>query len=173
MGKVHIITNNLCKLFIVAVGFAIVSAGQSSAETKIERGKYLAEIMVCVECHTPGVLSGGVRGPDLAGSEFGYGIPGLGVFHGANLTPDSETGLGTWSEDDIVKALRTGERPDGRILSAAMPWRAFSHLTDEDAYALAAYLKSLEPVSNQVPGPFGPTETPTSFYYNFVMPMSE
>ncbi len=158
---------------VVAIGFGLAFAGQCAAETQIERGEYLTEIMVCVECHTPGVLSGGTRGPDLAGSEAGYGIPGLGVFHGANLTPDNETGLGTWSEDDIVTAIRTGERPDGRILSAAMPWQAFAHLRDEDAYAIAAYLKSLDPVSNQVPGPFGPTETPTSFYYNFTMPPSE
>ena len=165
------------KLRRMTGAFAAVAmcAGVASvrAETPEERGEYLAHIMVCVECHTPGVLSGGERGPDLAGSEVGYGIPGLGVYYGANLTPDMETGLGSWSAGDIVTAIRTGERPDGRILSPAMPWRAFSKMTDEDAYALAAYLKSLAPVSNQVPGPFGPTETPTSFYYDFVIPKSE
>lgn len=140
------------------------------AETQIERGEYLSHVMVCSECHTPGVLSGGERGAELAGSEVGYGIPGLGVYYGANLTSDKETGLGNWSEDEIVTALRTGERPDGRILSPVMPWRAFAKMTDEDAYALAAYIKSLPPVSNQVPGPFGPTETPTSFYYEFKFP---
>ena len=144
-----------------------------AAETQIERGKYLAEIMVCVECHTPGVLSGGERGSDLAGSEVGYEIPFQGIYHGANLTPDNETGIGTWSEDDIVKAIRTGERPDARILSASMPWRAFAHLTDEDAYAIAAYLKRLDPVSNQVPGPFGPTETHPGMYYKFMFPGRE
>lgn len=147
-----------------------VAAQPVVAETPVERGEYLSHIMVCVECHTPGLLSGQPAGPALSGSEVGYGIPYLGVFHGANLTPDMETGLGTWSADDIVKAIRTGERPDGRILAAAMPWRAFAKMTDEDAYALAAYLQSLAPVSNQVPGPFGPTETPTSFYYDFIFP---
>lgn len=149
---------------------AMLSYGCSPAETPVERGKYLAHVMVCVECHTPGILTGGERGPDLAGSEFGYGIPGLGVFHGPNLTPDVETGLGSWSEQDIIKAIRTGERPDGRILAAAMPWRAFAELTDADAHALATYLQSLDPVSNQVPGPFGPTETPTGMYYKFMIP---
>ena len=156
-------------LFSVICGISAMSA---NAETPAERGEYLSHVMVCVECHTPGVLSGGERGPDLAGSEVGYGIPFLGVFHGPNLTPDMETGLGSWSEDEIVLAIRTGERPDGRILAPSMPWRAFAKMTDEDAYALAAYLKNLAPVSNQVPGPFGPSETPTSFYYNFVFPPS-
>lgn len=156
---------------IMVLAFALgMNATTASAETAVERGEYLSHTMVCVECHTPGVLSGGERGPDLAGSEVGYGIPFLGVFHGPNLTPDVETGLGSWSEDEIVTAIRTGERPDGRILAPVMPWRSFAKMTDEDAYALAAYIKSLAPVSNQVPGPFGPTETPTSFYYNFVMP---
>ncbi len=159
---------------VVALSVALgMVATQASAETDIERGEYLSHVMVCVECHTPGLLSGGERGPDLAGSEVGYGIPFLGVFHGPNLTPDDETGLGSWSADDIVKAIRTGERPDGRILAPAMPWRSFAKMTDEDAYALAAYMQSVAPVSNQVPGPFGPSETPTSFYYNFVMPAKE
>lgn len=159
---------------ITAFSFAFgLAATTASAETAIERGEYLSHVMVCVECHTPGLLSGGERGADLAGSEVGYGIPFLGVFHGPNLTPDEETGLGTWSVDEIVTAIRTGERPDGRILAPAMPWRSFAKMTDEDAYALVAYLQSLDPVSNQVPGPFGPTETPTSFYYNFVMPSAE
>lgn len=155
---------------LAALGMA---APQASAETDVERGEYLSHVMVCVECHTPGLLSGGERGADLAGSEVGYGIPFLGVFHGPNLTPDDETGLGTWSADDIVKAIRTGERPDARMLAPAMPWRSFAKMSDEDAYALAAYIQSLDPVSNQVPGPFGPSETPTSFYYNFVMPAAK
>jgi len=159
------------KIFaITAAVLSLSFTAPAFAESPAERGEYLSEVMVCVECHTPGVLSGGTRGPDLSGSEVGYGIPGLGVYYGPNLTPDMETGLGSWSEDDIVTALRTGVRPDGRILSPVMPWRAFASLKDEDAYALAAYLKSMESVSNKVPGPFGPTETPTSFYYNFVIP---
>lgn len=149
---------------------ALVLGTAVSAETKVERGEYLSHVMVCSECHTPGVLSGGERGPELGGSEVGYGIPGLGVYYGANLTSDKETGLGNWSEDEIVTALRTGERPDGRILSPVMPWRAFAKMNDDDAYALAAYIKSLPAFSNKVPGPFGPTETPTSFYYEFKFP---
>jgi len=160
--------------FLTALAVTILYLSASTAiaqiQSPIERGKYLSHVMVCVECHTPGVLSGGKQGPELAGSEVGYEIPGLGIFHGANLTPDMDTGIGSWSEENIITAIRTGERPDGRILAAAMPWRAFASLSDSDAKALAAYLRSLEPVVNKVPGPFGPSETHPGLYYRFMFP---
>jgi hypothetical protein len=86
------------------------------------------------------------------------------------LTPDKETGLGKWTNAEIVKALETGVTPSGRQLAPAMPWRAFAHLTKADAYAIAAYLKSLPAVKNKVPGPFGPSETPTAFVMRVVPP---
>jgi mono/diheme cytochrome c family protein len=130
-------------------------------DSKNARGKYLVALGNCGDCHTPGYLLGK---PDmtrmLGGSEVGFEIPGLGVFHGRNLTPDKETGLGTWTEDQIVTALQTGVRPDGRELAPIMPWRAFANLTKDDAHAIAAFLMSLPPVKNNVPGPFGPSEKP-------------
>jgi mono/diheme cytochrome c family protein len=138
---------------------------------EIERGKYLVTLGGCTDCHTPGHLLGK---PDLArqlgGSDVGFEIPGLGVFYGPNLTPDEQTGLGTWSEDDIVRALQAGFRPDGRGLVPIMPSAAFATLTKADARAIAAYLRSLPPVSNKVPGPFGPNETPTAFVMKVVAP---
>ena len=86
----------------------------------------------------------------LGGSDVGFSIPGEGVFVGNNLTPDADTGLGKWTEDQIVTAIRKGKRPDGSDLSPVMPWPAFAHLTDEDAGAIAAFLKSLPPVSNKI-----------------------
>ena len=94
----------------------------------------------------------------LAGSTIGFGAPGLGIFYPPNLTSDPETGLGDWGEADIVKAVRTGERPDGRELAPMMPWRSYAVLTDEDALALPAYLKSLPPVRHAVPPPTGADE---------------
>lgn len=136
-----------------------------------ERGKYLVTLGGCNDCHTPGYFLGK---PDfehaLSGSEVGFEIPDLGVFHGRNLTPDEETGIGKWSEDDIVKAIRTGVRPDGRELAPIMPWRSLAALTDEDAYSIAAYLKSLPAVKNKVPGPFGPKDKPTGFVMKIVPP---
>jgi mono/diheme cytochrome c family protein len=140
------------------------STASARADAQTERGKYLVTLGGCSDCHTPGSFLGH---PDLTkllgGSDVGFAIPGLGVFVGRNLTPDKETGLGNWTLAQIVTAFTTGVRPDGRVLAPIMPWEALSHLTKSDALAIAAYLKSLPPVSHAVPGPFGPSETPTVF----------
>lgn len=141
------------------------------AQDAVKRGEYLAAIMDCGGCHTPGIFLGK---PDmqrpLAGSEVGFQVPGLGIFYPPNLTPDQETGLGMWSNADIVKAVRTGIRPDGRQLAPVMPWHSYSKLSDADALALAGYLKSLKPVRNKVPGITGPTEKASAPYLSVVMP---
>ena len=127
------------------------SGGGASAASKVKRGEYLTTIMSCVDCHTPGAFWGA---PDfsrhLSGSEMGWKGP-WGVTYGRNLTPDKATGIGNYTEDDIVKTLRTGVRPNGTGLNPPMSWQNYVHLTDEDAYAIAAYLKSLPPVKHQVP----------------------
>lgn len=134
-----------------------------AAQTPVERGKYLVNLGGCVDCHTPGYFFGK---PDparlLGGSEVGFEIAGLGFFYGPNLTPDPGTGLGRWTDEQIVAAFTTGIRPDGRILAPIMRWRAFSSLTRSDALAIVSFLKSLPPVRNKVPGPLGATEKPTS-----------
>lgn len=143
----------------------------AAADKQVERGKYLVGIISCTDCHTPGTFFGN---PDmerfLGGSEVGFEVPGLGVFYGPNLTPDDETGLGKWSLEEIATAITAGERPDGRVLAPVMPVVSFKNLTKADAMAIAAYLKSLPPVSNKVPGPFGPAEKPTSFVYQVIPP---
>ena len=148
----------------------MTSAGATDPAA-VARGKYLVTIASCHDCHTPGYFLGK---PDMArflgGSEVGFEMPGLGVFHGPNLTPDKETGLGNWTRDQIVAALKTGTRPDGRILAPIMPWRAFATMTNRDLRAIAAYLQSLKPVKNKVPGPFAAKETPTSFVMKIVPP---
>jgi mono/diheme cytochrome c family protein len=151
--------------------FVIPSRDAVAQNAWIKRGKYLVTIAGCNDCHTPGYFFGK---PDMArflgGSEVGFELSGLGVFHGPNLTPDHDTGLGKWSIDQIVTAITKGERPDGRVLASIMPWHAFANLTRDDARAIAAYLKSLPPVKNKVPGPFGPNEKPTSFVMKIVPP---
>jgi mono/diheme cytochrome c family protein len=151
--------------------FAVLSRAVLAQDSQTGRGKYLVALAGCNDCHTPGYFFGK---PDmtrfLGGSEVGFEIPDRGVFHSPNLTPDQETGLGKWSAGEIVTAITTGQRPDGRILAPIMPWHAFANLTPQDARAIAAYLKSLPPVKNQVPGPFGPNEKPTSFVMKIVPP---
>ncbi|MFI4987226.1 MAG: c-type cytochrome [Alphaproteobacteria bacterium] len=153
----------------VLLGLPLASA--HGADAQVERGKYLAAIGGCFDCHTRGYFLGK---PDmayyLAGSDVGFELPGLGVFVGPNLTPDKETGLGNWSKEQIVAALQTGTRPDGRILAPIMPWNQLAHLTRADAFAVAAYLQSLPPVKNAVPGPFGSTEKPRIFIMKVVSP---
>lgn len=147
-----------------------LAQSQATAD-RLKRGEYLATIMDCAGCHTPGKFLGKPDfGRMLGGSEVGFQIPGLGTFYPSNLTPDRETGLGNWSEADIVKAVRTGARPDGRMLAPAMPYENYGKLTDSDASALAIYLKSLKPVRNAVPALVGPSEKPTAPYFVVVMP---
>lgn len=156
-------------IFILA--FSGGRATEALADGLLERGAYLAAIMDCTGCHTPGALAGA---PDpsryLNGSDIGFMIPGVGVFYPPNLTSDPETGIGTWSEDDIIAAVRTGVRPDGRALVAIMPFPSYAMLTDDDAKALATYLRSLPPARNKSPGPFGKDETPSRPYLMPVIP---
>ena len=153
------------------LGAAVAIPGTAAAQSKIKRGEYLVSIMDCAGCHTTGVLLG-KPDPDrfLAGSEVGFQIPDLGIFFPPNLTPDRKTGLGTWSERDIIKAVRTGERPDGRMLAPVMPYHSYSKLSDADAQALASYLKSLKPIQHQVPTIIGPSERPKAPYLTVKMP---
>ena len=139
-------------------------------EADVRRGAYLASIMDCGGCHAPRDAGGApIEGGGLSGGTIGFEVPGLGVFWPPNLTPH-ETGLAGWSTAEIVAAIRSGTRPDGRTLAPAMPWSNYSHLTDDDAAALAAFLQSLEPVEHQVPAPAGPGATGPAPFFQLVSP---
>ncbi len=163
------------RLFAITFGAALAALGSlpspaSADDAQVARGRYLAIVAGCSDCHTPGALVGA---PDmkryLGGSDVGFSIPGQGVFVGENLTPDKETGIGSWTSEQIVTAIRTGKRPDGSKLSGVMPYEAFSHLADEDAQAIAAFLKSLPAVSNKNAGPFKSSE-PVTINVSAVLP---
>jgi mono/diheme cytochrome c family protein len=144
---------------IAAAGLSLGAAGSKSAtkaepaaaKSVVERGRYLAITMGCNDCHTPGTLYGA---PDfqraLSGSELGWRGP-WGTSFARNLTPDHETGLGTWTEDEIANALRSGVRKDGSVLLPPMPWPNTAQMTESDLRALVAYLRSLPPVKHAVP----------------------
>ena len=156
--------------FVAAFGVHAAAA----AAPDVERGRYLVAVMDCGTCHTDGAFLGR---PDLAhplaGSSIAHSVAGLGTFWPPNLTPDRETGLGAWTTEDIVIALREGRRPDGRILAPAMPWRAYANLTDSDIHAVAAYLKSLPPMKSAVRRPIGPDEPAATPVMRLVMPDAE
>lgn len=143
---------------------ATLGAHQAAADAQTDRGKYLVNLAACSDCHTPGSFLGN---PDmkrfLGGSDVGFALPGLGVFVGRNLTPDKATGLGGWTRAQIVTAITTGMRPDGRQLAPIMPWIAYAKLEPADAEAIAAYLQTLPPIDHAVPGPFKPGEQVSVF----------
>ena len=139
-------------------------------EEAVRQGRYLVGLLGCASCHTDGALIGR---PDpalkLAGSSIGiaYSNPMVNDYPGAvyppNLTPDEDTGLGRWSLEEIVTMLRTGKNRHGSQTMAIMPWTSYALLSIEDATAIAAYLKSLEPVAHRVPKrvmPGNPANTP-------------
>jgi len=118
------------------------------AQNEVSRGAYLAKVTGCEGCHSahdaeghvlPGRLMAGGDHPIRAGGGPGLVPP--------NITPDRDTGIGGWDVPAIAAAIRTGQTPDGRILSLAMPWRTqFAALTEADAQAIAAYLLTVPPV---------------------------
>ena len=124
----------------------------------VERGQYLVELLGCASCHTDGALLGRPsEGAHLSGSNIGiaYTNPlasaNPGVVYPGNLTPDKATGLGDWSDDDIVAVLMRGEGRSGHRLLPVMPWTAYNRLHEKDAYAIAVYLHSLPAVKHEVP----------------------
>jgi mono/diheme cytochrome c family protein len=114
----------------------------------VARGEYIVRnVAVCGQCHAADPKDN-VDGPLSGGKEFQDWR--LGTSRAANLTSDAATGLGTWSDAEIVRALRNGQRKDGRLLSPVMPYEWLHEMSDDDAFAVARYLKSLPPVRNEV-----------------------
>jgi mono/diheme cytochrome c family protein len=120
--------------------------------SQIERGRYLAIVADCAACHTDpnsGVEFGGGRAIE---TPFGNVVA-------SNITPDSETGIGAWSDDEFDAAVRFGKRPDGKLLYPAMPFPYYTHMSRADVVAIRAWLNTLPPVhnsvdENQLPFPF-------------------
>lgn len=164
--------------FIAAVLAIAGSIAATSGTNREARGKYLVSSIGCNDCHTP--LKMGPKGPEPDMSRFLSGHPEQmgalkavaprgpwlwagaatntafsgpwGISYAANLTPDQNTGLGIWTEDMFVKALRTGRHMGvSREIMPPMPWTAFRNMTDEDLKSIYAYLRSLKPVVNHVP----------------------
>jgi hypothetical protein len=91
----------------------------------------------------------------LAGSDLGW-KGAWGVRYPNNLTPDMTTGLGTWSEDRVVQAIRLAQHPDGTPIRGSMPWFHYVYFTEVDARAIAKYLASIPPIAHRVPDPIPP-----------------
>jgi mono/diheme cytochrome c family protein len=141
------IAAGLCTLLVCATTVERARAQQPLAE----QGRYLATAGDCISCHTrPG------------GEPFAGGRPlntPFGVIYSANVTPDPKTGIGAWTERQFERALRGGLAADGTHLYPALPYTAYTKVTDQDVHAIYAYMRTVKPVSytppkNKMPFPF-------------------
>ena len=166
------------------VSASTADASERIKSDRIARGKYLVTAVGCHDCHTPmkmgekgpepdmtRMLSGHPEGLKLPPPPAGAGVWGItasltmtawsgpwGVSYTANLTPDRETGLGAWTEDNFVKTIRTGRHMgSGRPVLPPMPIPAFMNFNDEDLKSIFAYLQSVPAIKNRVPAPLPPT----------------
>jgi len=124
----------------VLLALALLPAAAESAPDVATRGAYLFKIAGCASCHTDEKH----RGPPLAGGRK-IETP-LGVFYSPNITPDPKFGIGRWSDDDFIRALRVGLSPTGAHYYPAFPYTSYTWMQDEDMRALKAYLFTLPPV---------------------------
>lgn len=122
------------------------------AETLLERGEYLVNaVMGCDGCHTPR-LPPGAPAARFAGGSQTWDTPWYTV-KGTNITPDPETGIGSWSDDDIRRLMRDGVRPNGVPVAPQMPYAFYKIMTPRDLDAVVAYIKTVPPVRHEVPLP--------------------
>lgn len=119
------------------------------AETLLERGAYLMRgVVACGNCHTPKGPKGEIPGMELAGGFKMEEVPFTAI--APNITPDAETGIGKWTDNQIIAAIREGRRPDGSIVGPPMPIELYRGLSDRDVKAIVAYLRTVKPVRNKV-----------------------
>jgi mono/diheme cytochrome c family protein len=109
----------------------------------VERGAYLARAADCMVCHTT------QGGKEYAGG-LGFKLP-FGMLYSTNITPDKDTGIGNYSDQDFLAAMHRGTRRDGARLYPAMPYTSYTYMTDADVLAIKAYLFSLAPVRAAAP----------------------
>lgn len=133
---------------LLAVAGLIATGASVQADELLDRGAYLMNtIVACGNCHTPMGPEG--PGPELSGG-LPFDLPGF-VSYAANITPDPETGIGDWSDEEIGRAIREGIGRDGELLAPVMPAEFYQHLSDRDLAAIIAYLRQVEPVVSAVP----------------------
>lgn len=132
----------------------------------VERGEYLAKMGDCIACHTN--VAGGTAA--FAGG-LSLATP-FGTFYSPNITPDKETGIGNWTENDFIRALKEGRDPQGHNYFPVFPYIYFSKMSDDDARALYAYFMSIPPVklkNKSLPFPFNvPGSRFTLWGWNFL-----
>lgn len=130
---------------------------EDSLKKVLERGEYLATtVAACTDCHSQRDFNK-YSGPVIPGTEGGGGMlfgPKVGLpgnLYGKNITPDNETGIGTWTDDEILRAMTQGISKNGDTLFPLMPYPNFNQMAKEDLMSIIAYIKTLKPIKNKVP----------------------
>jgi len=125
------------------VAASICTLQRANADALLDRGRYLMEgIVACGNCHTPKGPDGApLHDKELSGG-FAIDAP---IFHAvaSNITPDKATGIGNWTDAEIIDAIRNGKRPDGSIIGPPMPIAFYRGMSDSDVKAIVAYLQTL------------------------------
>ncbi|HTJ65399.1 MAG TPA: c-type cytochrome, partial [Alphaproteobacteria bacterium] len=129
---------------LLAVSALILSALSARADDLIAKGEYLMRAADCASCHT-------APGGKLFAGGRAFVLPQMGTVYSPNITPDTATGIGNYTDEDFVRAVRTGVAPGGKHLYPAMPYAEYAKMTRADVLAIKAYLFSLKPVSATQP----------------------
>jgi len=130
---------------LLLTGLAWPAAG----ETLLERGTYLMRgIVACGNCHTPQGPNGPLPGMELAGGLVIEDEAFTAI--ASNITPDPDTGIGAWSDGELITAIREGRRPDGSLIGPPMPFAMYRQMSDRDVRAIVAYLRQVPAVRNAV-----------------------
>ena len=145
---------NLALAAVATAVFGLVIGLPATAQdldALVKRGAYLVNgPMACANCHTPRAADFSLL-PDM---DFAGGFklvdPAF-TAYSANITPDKETGIGNWTDEQIITAIRRGIDPEGNIIFPPMPVPTYNNLSDDDAKAIVAYLRTLRPIHNEVP----------------------
>jgi mono/diheme cytochrome c family protein len=139
-------------VWLSGIGIGAAADPDRQAFEQIEKGHYLATVADCYACHTVPNVGKPFAGGRAIETPFG-------VITSSNITPDADTGIGAWSDEQFDNAVRKGLHPDGSRLYPAMPFPSYTKMSREDVLAIFAYLKTVEPVhqpvkSNTLPFPF-------------------
>ncbi|MBV9574894.1 MAG: c-type cytochrome [Acidobacteriales bacterium] len=142
--------------FIGAEARPLTSRQFERTQARLDRGRYIFHhLAACVDCHSPHDPSKDgapvVSGAEGSGEVMPFdGLPGRVV--APNITPDTATGAGTWSDDQLARAIREGIGHDGRALFPMMPYSLYRNMSDEDLASVVVYIRSMPPVAHQLPG---------------------
>ena len=149
------------RVFALGAGCAVLLwSSVAVSETILERGRYLVNgVVACGNCHTP--PAGQLQGVEFAGT-FLIEFPEF-TAYAPNITPDPETGIGKWTDEQLIKAIREGVRPDGSIIGPPMPIGLYRGLSDPDVKAIVEYMRTVKPVRNAVPNSEFRIQLPDSY----------